>query len=254
MFEVFNSDCVVGMMNYLEPCSIDLVVTSPPYHIIKSYEEDTSNQEYVGLMEAVYNECFRILKPSCYLVVNFGDCFNSGDRFYEAEVPSVFPASVWHWEWGRKSGFDLQATRIWRKQFSKMSIPFVCNTHPRNIFDYEHIWAWRKPGDGGKEFVNDRKLSQRGVLGDDWSSPAKIGQHCAAFPVELPLWAINVYSKSKSDLVVDPFTGSGTTGIACMKTKRRFVGFEIDPNYHEIAIRNIEKEEKFNRNMLWDIY
>ena len=135
----------------------------------------------------------RILKPGGYAVVNFGDYFNSGNRFYDADVPACYPASINYFRWGVEvAGMDLQATRIWRKQFARMGIPFVCNKHPRGVFDYEHIWTFRKRNGSKEEFVNDRKLSQRGVIGEEWRSSAGLGKHCAAFPVGLPTWAIKV--------------------------------------------------------------
>jgi DNA modification methylase len=185
-------------------------------------------------MQKVFKEVHRLLKPGGYFVVNFGDCYNSGNRFYEADVPSVFPASIWYYEWGREVGFDLQSTRIWRKQFARMTIPFVCNSHPRNIFDYEHVWAFRKKNGSSEEFVNDRKLSQIGVLGHGWSSDAKLNIHCAAFPYELPEWGVRVYSKP-GDLVLDPFVGSGTTGLAALANGRKFIGIELDPKHAEYA-------------------
>ncbi len=130
---------------------------------------------------------------------------------------------------------DLQATRIWRKQFAKMGIPFVCNKHPRPIFDYEHIWAFRKKNGRKDEFVNDRKLSQRGVVGELWTSKAGINKHCSAFPIELPIWAIEVYSNSSNDIVYDPFIGSGTTALACKQLNKKFIGSEIKKEYCELA-------------------
>ena len=219
--------------------SIDLIVTSPPYFVDKVYEKKVTYQEYTNMMADFFMQASRILKPSSYLVVNFGDYFNSGNRFYDADVPSCYPASINYYLWGvTMANLDLQATRIWRKQFAKMGIPFVCNTHPRNIFDYEHVWAFRKKGDK-KEYVNDRKLSQRGVIGEGWTSSAKINKHPASFPVELPEWAINVYSHV-DDIVLDPFMGAGTTGIACKNTNRSFVGIELDENYYNMAVENLK--------------
>jgi DNA modification methylase len=219
--------------------SVDLVLTSPPYNVRKEYEADWTLDYFQKLMDAIFGHVKRVLKPGGYFVVNFGDAFNSGNRFYEADVPSVFPMSVYYYQWGRDQGLDLQATRIWRKQFAKLSIPFVCNDHPRNVFDYEHIWTFRKPNGSNVEFVNDRKLSQRGVLGENWDTPARLPIHEAAFPIELPLWAIDVYSK-EGDLVLDPFLGSGTTGHAAVVRKRRFIGIELDAEHFAYASRRIE--------------
>lgn len=223
--------------------SIDLIVTSPPYYLNKEYEKKVSYEDYCLLMQNSFSEWNRILVGGGYIVVNFGDYFNSGNRFYKADIPACYPASINFFKWGVEiAGMDLQATRIWRKQFAKMSIPFVCNSHPRPVFDYEHVWTFRKKNGSNKEFVFDRKLTQRGVIGDAWKSRAGLNLHCAAFPVELPEWAITVYSQDKA-IVLDPFMGSGTTGIACKKLKRNFIGIELDPEYFKIA------EKRINENL-----
>src|SRR5690606_7539598 len=105
---------------------------------------------------------------------------------------------------------------------------------------YEHVWTFRKRNGSKEEFVNDRKLSQRGVIGEDWKSAAKIDQHCAAFPVELPEWAIKVYSQ-ENDIVCDPFAGSCTTAIACLNLNRRFICFEKEEKYVELATTRLEE-------------
>lgn len=240
--KIYNMDCINGMKS-IDDNAIDLIVTSPPYFLNKEYEKKWTYEYYCQLMDNVFAEASRILKVGGYMVINFGDYFNSGNRFYNADVPSVYPSSINYFNWGLSHGFDLQATRIWRKQFAKMGIPMVCNTHPRNIFDYEHIWTFRKMG-SKEEFVNDRKLSQRGVLGEDWKSPAKLSVHCAAFPIELPTWAIKVLYSRDGDVVLDPFMGSGTTALACIKEKRHFIGFEIDKKYYDIANERINNETR----------
>jgi DNA modification methylase len=236
---IYLGDCVAGMEK-MASC-IDLAITSAPYNVRKEYEKNWTFSDFSTLMENVFKQVHRLLKPGGYFVVNFGDCYNSGDRFYQADVPSVFPASMWYYKWGvEQNGFDLQATRIWRKKFAKLSIPFVCNDHPRNVFDYEHIWSFRKKNGSNVEFVNDRKLSQRGVLGEDWDSSANLADHCAAFPVELPLWAIDVYSHPR-DVVLDPFSGSGTTALAADARGREFIGFEKDPEFHAYSVARLAK-------------
>lgn len=233
-------DCLDGMRQ-MKAESVDLIVTSPPYFLNKQYEKTWDYDYYCNLMNGVFSLSSKVLKRGGYMVVNFGDYFNSGNRFYDAQVPSVYPASINYFNWGFENGFDLQATRIWRKQFTKCSIPIICNSHPRNVFDYEHIWTFRKKGEK-EEFVNDRKLSQRGVIGDDWNSEAGLNIHCAAFPIELPRYAIIVYSKP-NDTVLDMFMGSGTTAVACIKEKRHFIGFEIDKEYYQKAVKRIKNEQ-----------
>ena len=239
---IYNEDCL-KTIEKIDDNAIDLVLTSPPYFLNKDYEKTWTYSYYCELMGNVFKGVHRILKDGGHFVINFGDYFNSNNRFYDADVPSVFPASINVFKWGIDANFDLQATRIWRKQFSRMGIPFVCNKHPRNIFDYEHIWTFRKKGGDTREFVNDRKLSQRGVIGDDWTSSAKLGQHQAAFPIELPTWAINVYTK-ENDIVYDPFIGTGTTAIGCIESQKHptFIGSEISEKQVNYAFNRIKKK------------
>src|SRR5690606_36908106 len=161
--KIYHGNCI-ELFEQLPDNSIDLIVTSPPYFLEKEYEKNWSYKRYSDLMTDFFIKSNKKIKQGNYLVINFGDDFNSGNRFYEADVPSCYPSSINYFRWGVEvAGYDLQATRIWRKQFAKMGIPFVCNKHPRPIFDYEHVWTFRKRNGSKKEFVNDRKLSQRGV-------------------------------------------------------------------------------------------
>lgn len=237
-----EGDCV-QVLKTVPDNSIDLVVTSPPYFVNKSYETDWTFDKYESLMSSVFQEVYRVLIPGRYFVVNFGDYFNNG-RLCKTEVPGVFPASVNYFKWGQGTGFDLQSTRIWRKKFSRMGIPFVCNSHPRHVFDYEHVWTYRKPSGDNTEFVNDRKKSQKGVIGEEWTSSADLHHHEAAFPIELPLWAIDVYSKREGEIVLDPFAGICTTLLAAKERDRLFIGIELDPKNCMIGHRRFNSPVK----------
>ena len=63
--------------------------------------------------------------------------------------------------------------------------------------------------------------------------------HPTQKPVGLMVWVLNNYTE-RGDLVADPFMGSGTTGVACVQTGRRFIGIEIEPKYFDIAVGRIE--------------
>ena len=237
---LYCGDCLEVMVGFA-PDTVGCVVTSPPYFVGKEYETGWTWEQYSDLLSSVYWQAYRVLEPGRYAVVNFGDLHNSGGRMYAADVPSVYPAAASQWEWGRETGFDLQATRIWRKQFARCKTAPVINFRPRNVFDFEHIWTWRKPGNDGREWCADRALSQRGVIGDNWAVDGCLGFHCAAFPVDLPAWAIKVHSPEPGGTVLDPFLGSGTTAVACVQTGRSYIGIELSEAYCEIAARRIEK-------------
>lgn len=221
---VYMEDMGISCQEHIQNDSVDLVVTSPPYFVGKEYEKDMTWEEYQDLLWCAYVSIAPVLKPGGYFCINFGDQAR-GKFILGTETHTTIPMSLVHWEMGAQAGLELQATRIWRKKFSRMGIPFVCNHYPRPVYDYEHLWAWRKPDGAGKEVVRDRKLSQRGVLEFEDDHPLK--RFKSAFPIGLPVWCIKVYS-DPGDLVYDPFLGSGTTGLAALQLGRKFVGSEID--------------------------
>ena len=241
---LYLSDCR-DLYKEIDNDFIDLVVTSPPYFVGKEYEKKVGWEDYKQLMNDLYTETYRALKPGGYFVINFGDFHNSKGRFYDCEVTSTQPASPYHFDWGRSLDFDLQATRIWVKQHARCALGFICNKRPRPAFDFEHIWTWRKKGNNGEEWVNKRALSQRGALGHDWKSPAKLERHCASYPVELPDWAIKVYTKDigrQDSVVFDPFMGSGTTIVSAIQNGCHFIGCEKDKDYFDIALKRIKED------------
>lgn len=230
--ELFFEDCMITMARLADQgVLIDLAVTSPPYCVGQAYEEDLEWPEYQELLWQTYRALDTIIKPTGYFVINFGDQCR-GKQLLNTSIPSTIPMAVTHWDCGTGVGWELQATRVWRKKRGGMGIPFVCNHYPRPVYDYEHIWTWRKPGETHREVVRSRALSQWGVLEFKGDLPKK--RHAAAFPVGLPEWAIQVYS-DVGNLVYDPFMGSGTTGWACQKLDRRFIGSEIDETLRPIV-------------------
>jgi len=229
--KIYNKNCVLGMID-IPDNSINLIVTSPPYFVKKTYEKNWSWEDFDTLMKNVFFQAERILKPGGYFVLNFGDNGFGRDNL-GTECISTYPMAHYYWE--IKGKLELQATRIWRKIFAKVPFNGQAKYAPRNLFDYEHIWTFRKNDGYGKEKVRNIRKSCRGVLGEDWTSSAGLKIHCAAFPIELPLWAIEVYS-DENDIVLDPFMGSGTSKKACEQLNRKYLGFELNKEYFDYAI------------------
>lgn len=88
---------------------------------------------------------------------------------------------------------------------------------------------------------SDFRLKSRGVsgLGDVWQMKPERNDHPAPFPLDLPT---KVLEATAGSIVLDPFMGSGTTGIAALRTDRKFTGIEIEPKFFDMACRRIEAE------------
>lgn len=107
------------------------------------------------------------------------------------------------------------------------------------------IWDKKQP--------EDFSLAMCEMAWTSFKSPAKIfrysvqneknKQHPTQKPVDLFCWLINKYSK-EGDIILDAFSGSGTTGVACIKTKRQFIGFELEQKYVDIANKRIQDESR----------
>lgn len=118
-----------------------------------------------------------------------------------------------------------------------------CGMGPADSFtDAEFAWMNRK---------NSRCIYRhlwKGVIreGED-SSSISARRHPSQKPVELMRWCLETVRIGLGKTVLDPYMGSGTTGVACVTSGRKFVGIEIDPEYFEIACRRIEAAQRQTR-------
>jgi DNA modification methylase len=243
---ISEGDTIEHMSKLPDEC-VDLVVTSPPYGVAKFYEKDSEGKRApfwrtIWLWLQCFRQFQRLLKPGGYVVWPFGDN-TFGTYILGTEVHTTIPMAVLALQIGRKVDLELQATRIWRKRFASMGVPFICNIEPRPILDYEHIWTFRKRGASGKptdkglQKVNDHKISRKGVwdttkegmeeLGEDAPQGNVLKGHGAAFPIAIPKWAITLYS-DPGDVVIDNFMGTGTTAVAAEELGRNWYGIERD--------------------------
>lgn len=225
-------------MDEIESNSIALTVTSPPYNVGKSYESDLSLDDYLNFLDRVFNEVYRVTIPGGRLAVNIA---NTG------RTPYV-PLSVYILQLLIKHNWLMRGEIIWDKGASvgsstawgswcKATNPFL-----RDVHEYIMIFSKEtyKRSESGKESTlssDDFTELTRSVWRFNTVNASRIG-HPAPFPVELPERLINLYS-FKDDVILDPFMGSGTTAIAAIKTKRRFVGYEIRKDYCETAEKRI---------------
>lgn len=239
-----HRDCLEGLVD-LDAESVDVVVTSPPYNIGVAYNEyvdDKPFDEYLSWIFDVAEELYRVLSDDGSFFLNIGD--KPSDEFRAFKVAETVGKI-----------FELQNTIHWVKHISvpeenvNMGHFKPINSH-RYINDcHEYIFHFTKSGDtevdklaNGTEFVDKRNVQRYGEDGLDkrdrgniWFIPYETvsdsKSHPAAFPIKLPEMSIKLHGVDKTDRVLDPFAGIGTTLVASERLGIDGIGFEIDEEY-----------------------
>jgi site-specific DNA-methyltransferase (adenine-specific) len=226
-------------MDELPDNSIHLMVTSPPYNVGKEYDQDLSLSEYRDFLRRVWKEVYRVLVPGGRACINIA---NLGRKPY-------LPLHVFLIKDMLDLGFLMRGEIIWNKG-SSVSPSTAWGTwksakNPilRDIHEYILIFSkqtfTRKPPHHRKNTISREEFLE--FTKSVWIFPAesasKVG-HPAPFPVELPYRLIQLYT-FENEIVLDPFMGSGQTAIAALKTKRCYVGYEINKDYILLAQKRI---------------
>jgi DNA modification methylase len=247
-------------LSFLGDESIHLVVTSPPYWNLKRYNDNPDQlghiddyEFFLGELEKVWREVFRILVPGGRLVCVVGDVCVSRRRFGRH---LVFPLHADICVLCRRIGFDNLNPIIWHKIANAsfevengsrfLGKPYEPNAIIKN--DMEFILMQRKPGGYRKPTEEQRKLSKIEKKDFDawfqqiWNiTGASTRNHPAPFPLELATRLVRMFS-FHGDTVLDPFCGTGTTMIAALRYGRNSIGIDIDPEYCRMAARYLKRE------------
>ena len=240
--------------------SVNLVVTSPPYaDSRKSTYGGVHPDEYVQWFLPVGNELHRVLKPDGSFVLNIKEKVVGGERHtYVLELILALKAQGWLWTeeylWHKKNC----APGKWPNRFRDSWERCLHFTRQKQFQMYQDavmvpIGDWAKSrlsrlSDTDKTRDASRVGSGFGKnvsnwLGRDKAYPTNVLHlatecgntgHSAAFPEELPAWFITLFTRP-GDTVLDPFMGSGTTGLAAQNLGRGFVGMELKDEYFQIA-------------------
>jgi site-specific DNA-methyltransferase (adenine-specific) len=224
--------------------SLHLMITSPPYNASKEYEDDLSLQEYLALLRSVFTETYRVLVKGGRACVNVA---NLGRRPY-------IPLSDYISGMMGEIGFAMRGEIIWNKAASASpstawgSWQSAANPTLRDIHEYILIFSkgsYRRERTGEEMQTKQNTITKEQFM--EWTksiwtmnaeSARRIG-HPAPFPEELPNRLIQLYSFT-DDIILDPFMGSGTTAAAAVKAKRKFVGYDINEAYIELANTRIK--------------
>jgi site-specific DNA-methyltransferase (adenine-specific) len=239
-------------MEELPDNSIHLMVTSPPYNVGKEYDENLTLNEYRTFLKRVWNETKRVLVPGGRVCINIA---NLGRKPY-------IPLHAFIIEDMLDLGFLMRGEVIWNKASSSSpstawgSWRSAKNPTLRDIHEYILVFSkgtFSRENLGRKSTISREEFLE--FTKSVWSFPAepatKVG-HPAPFPIELPYRLIQLYT-FEGEVVLDPFIGSGQTAIAAIKTRRHYVGYDINEDYVKLAEKRIKESSlMFNTPKVFD--
>jgi DNA modification methylase len=235
--------------------SVALVATSPPYFAGKQYEEELQREgvpasylEYLDMLREVFAECVRVLEPGGRIAVNVANLGRKPYRSLSADVIRILQDDL---------GLLLRGEVVWQKgegangscawgSFRSAANPVLRDITERVVIAskgrFDRARTARQRAAAGLPHENTLPADDFMALTlDVWSIPPESARrvgHPAPFPVELPEQLIRLYTY-RDDLVLDPFMGSGSTLVAAARLGRRYIGYDLDPDYVDISRRRV---------------
>ena len=230
---VYYGDCIT-VMKALNEGIADICVTSPPYNAKKDYEKiQQTPEEFFEFQKSWLTEVYRLLKDGGKLFVNIG--WWSGKREKRFFLPCKFITIA------EKIGFKLTSWINWVK--GSIKAPQA----GRASGDIYGVSPFFSNGDEPILYFTKGKRKHEDNKHENWYKWAKTPwifptshnkTHPATFPLELPLRCI-LMTSIEGWTVLDPFGGSGTTAIAAVQSKRRFILIEKERKYCELICKNL---------------
>ncbi|MFX1363599.1 MAG: DNA-methyltransferase [Promethearchaeota archaeon] len=270
-------------MREIEPNSIDLMVTSPPYPMIEMWDQLFSllnedikqtlqtgdSKETFNLMhqelENVWREVTRVLKPGGIACINIGDATRKIGGYFQ-----LFPNHIKVSGYFNENDFVELPCILWRKPTNSPNKFLGSGMIPPNAYvslEHEYILIFRKG-------INKRKFSPKSerryksaffweernkwfsdiwydikgtsqILNNRSKNQNKLRERSGAYPLELPYRLINMFSLY-GDSILDPFWGTGTTSLASMICARNSIGYEINSEFIDIFKKNLKNLTQLN--------
>lgn len=259
-YQVQKGDCL-SVLNGTKDNKFDLIITSPPYNIGKSYETKTSIEKYLETQEEIISELIRTLSEKGNLCWQVGNYVNKGE---------VFPLDIYYYQIFKKHGLKLRNRIIWyfghglhaSNRFSGRYETILWFSKTDNyIFNLDNVRVPSKYP-GKRHFKGPNRGLPSGnplgknpsdiweILMQDWENelwnipnvksnhPEKT-EHPCQFPIELVERCVLALTNENS-WVLDPFAGVGSTIIASIKNNRNVIGIEKEEIYCKIAQQRIK--------------
>lgn len=267
-------------MREVDNCSVDLIITSPPYFNIKDYakngyqdcahsyskKEDLGAiddyKDYIKELLKVWRECERVLKPNGKLCINvplmpmFKKDLNTHYNRHIFDLQSDIQHSILE-----STSLFLLDLYIWNRTNTTKKLMFGSYPYPRNFYAQntsEFITIYvkdGKPQNTSQKLKEQSKLSQK-----EWveytkqiwdiaipnKSDVAFGKHAAIMPEMIPYRLIKLYSFI-GDTVLDPFAGSGTTLKVAKELERNFIGYELYSHYKSVIEEKLGNYDLFKK-------
>ena len=253
--------CLCGdarRMDAVADDSVALVVTSPPYFAGKQYEEELDREgvpgsyiEYLALLRDVFAECKRVLEPGGRIAVNVANLGRKPYRSLAADVMTILQDDLHLLPRGEivwQKGEGASGSCAWGS-FRSAANPVLRDVTERILVASKgRFGRARSPKERRREGLpHESSIGADDFMAltlDVWDIPPESAvrvRHPAPFPVELPQRLMELYT-FRGDLVLDPFTGSGSTLVAAVRCARDAVGYDLDPAYVELARGRVASE------------
>lgn len=254
-----NGDCLTELKK-LPDESVDMIMTSPPYHNLRVYSNDPhdlsnceSYEEYYYLLDLVVKECERVLKPGCKFIIQFED-YNytlgrdnkMGQESLTGDINNIF----------LKNNFSLFTKAFWRKYSAQRAMLAQGNLYYRNMkardtilaANVGFVYVYKKAGDCEVIKGSDITLAEWAEWADGvWNlSNSGIG-HTTPFCEDLVKRCVKLWS-CPGDTVLDPFAGAGTVNKVAIENGRNAIGIELLKEFYDLG--NTERFDKWDDSVL----
>lgn len=222
--KLLKGDCL-EILTTMDNESVSALITDPPYNISRDNNFKTMGRAGIDFGE--WDKDFDLtswIKIASTKIKKGGNIVIFNDWKNMTYITKAL----------EESGFEVKDLIRWEK-----SNPMPRNRDRRFITDYEvAVWAVKKSGKWTFNRLDDKYERPLIKCGITPKGEKELGQHPTQKPIFVMKWCIERLT-DVGDLILDPFMGSCSTGLACLETGRKFIGIELDEHYYDIAVNRV---------------